>query len=147
MINVNNWCDVQHLRYLQWDVVSCSVVEVCGYFGGTCCVHLQDRRLNVLYCDFKVYMVVIYLSYFIILSYDKDIFLLQLPVWIWNSASEIYKEWCPIHSFYIPVSLFTLLYFRRIFYIYCIVCMPLEASNCKMVMWFLEKTNTDVDAL
>ena len=76
-----------------------------------------------------------------------DIFLLQLHTWIWKSASEIYKEWCPIHSFCIPVSLFTLLYFRQIFYIYCIVCMSLEASNFRILICFLEKTSMNVDAL
>jgi len=66
------------------------MVEICRHFGRTCCIHLQDIRLSVLYCDFKEYMVLIY--YFIISSYDKDIFLLQLHTWIWNSANEIYKE-------------------------------------------------------
>jgi hypothetical protein len=80
-------------------------------------------------------------------SHDKCIFLLQLQTWIWNSASEIYKEWCPIYNSCIHVSLFTLLHFKQIFCVYFIVCMPFEASNVKIVIFFLKKTSMSVDAL
>ena len=27
-----------------WDVTTCSMIEMCGNFGGNCCLQFQDRR-------------------------------------------------------------------------------------------------------
>jgi hypothetical protein len=29
-----------------WDVIPCRLVNIYKYFGGTCCLHLQERRIR-----------------------------------------------------------------------------------------------------
>jgi hypothetical protein len=33
-------------NFIFWDITSCSPLKVNRCFGGTCCLHLQDRRIN-----------------------------------------------------------------------------------------------------